>query len=317
MRLSSASFAGLLAGLCAQEPTFRTTVPLVIAPTTITDKKGNYVDGLTENDFLLYDNRRPQQIHMDVHSVPISLVIAVQSSSLAAPSLLRIRKIGSMIEPLVIGERGEAAVFIFDSQVERIQGFTSDTQALKRAFLSLRPGDAGSRMIDAVTASVRLLSKCPIQRRRVLLLIGETRDRSSEGKLEDAVTLAQLENVTVYPVTYSAFLTGFTAKPEASAVQAGGGGINLLAIFAEIARLATTNAAEALSKYTGGRHLSFLKQRSLEQAISHIGEELHSQYLLSFTPTVREEGTFHEIEVKVRDRTDVIVRTRPGYWLSN
>lgn len=317
MRLSSASFAWLLAGLCAQQPTFRTTVPLVIAPTTITDRKGNYVDGLTENDFLLYDNRRPQQIHMDVHFVPISLVIAVQSSSLAAPALLRIRKIGSMIEPLVIGERGEAAVFIFDSQVELVQGFTSDAQALKRAFLRIRPGDAGSRMIDAVTASVRLLSKCPIQRRRVLLLIGETRDRSSQGKLEDAVTLAQLENVTVYPVSYSAFLTGFTAQPEASAVQAGGGGINLLAIFAEIARLATTNAAEALSKYTGGRHLSFLKQRSLEQAISHIGEELHSQYLLSFTPAVREEGAFHEIEVKVRDRTEVIVRTRPGYWLSN
>jgi len=305
----------LLAGLLAQEPTFRTTVPLVIAPTTVTDKKGDYVDGLTEKDFLLYDNRRPQQIRVDVHFVPISLVIAVQSSSLAAPALVRIRKIGSMIEPLVIGERGEAAVFAFDDRVRLIQGFTSDARALKQAFQAIQPGYSGSRMIDAVTASVRLLSKCPIQRRRVLLLIGETRDRSSEGKLEDAVTTAQLENVTVYPVTYSAFLTGFTAKPDATASQAGG--MNLLAIFAEIARLATTNAAEALSKYTGGRHFSFLKQRSLEQAISRIGEELHSQYLLSFSPAVREEGAFHEIEVKIRDRTDVTVRTRPGYWLSN
>jgi VWFA-related protein len=305
----------LVAGLFAQEPRFRATVPLVIAPTTVTDHKGNFVDGLTEKDFLLYDNHRLQEIRVDVHFFPISLVIAVQSSSLAAPALLRIRKIGSLIEPLVIGERGEAAVFIFDSQVDLIQDFTSDERALKRAFQSIRPGDGGSRMVDAVTAAVRLLSKRPAERRRVLLLISETRDRTSEGKLEDAVTLAQLENVTVYPVTYSAFLTGFTAKPEPSALEAGGGGINLVAIIAEIARLAQTNAGEALSKYTGGRHLSFLKQRSLEQAISRIGEELHSQYLLSFTPSAREEGAFHEIEVKVKDRPEVSVRTRPGYWL--
>ena len=200
MRASDASLALLLAGLLAQEPTFRTTVPLVIAPTTVTDKKGDCVDGLTERDFLLCDNRRPQQIRVDVHFVPISLVIAVQSSSLAAPALVRIRKIGSMIEPLVIGERGEAAVFAFDDRVRLIQAFTSDARALKQAFQAIQPGYSGSRMIDAVTASVRLLSKCPIQRRRVLLLIGETRDRSSEGKLEDAVTMAQLENVTVYPV---------------------------------------------------------------------------------------------------------------------
>ncbi len=119
-----------MAGLFAQEPTFRATVPLVIAPTTVTDHKGSFVDGLTEKDFLLYDNRRPQQIRVDVHFVPISLVIAVQSSTLAAPALSRIRKIGSLIEPLVTGERGEAAVFIFDSQVDHIQNITSDERAL-------------------------------------------------------------------------------------------------------------------------------------------------------------------------------------------
>jgi len=71
------------------------------------------------------------------------------------------------------------------------------------------------------------------------------------------------------------------------------------------------------SAFLTGFTAGYFRGDRLEQAISRIGEELHSQYLLSFSPAVREEGAFHEIEVKIRDRTDVTVRTRPGYWLSN
>lgn len=309
--------AHLLVGLSAplllpQEPAFRTTVPLVIAPTTVTDRAGRYVDGLSAKDFLLYDNRRPQSLHLDVAFVPISLVVAVQSSAISAPALQKCRKIGSMIEPLIIGERGEAAVLAFDSRLRMVQPFTSDPHVLTKALKQIQPGDSGSRMIDAVAHSVRLLAGRPPNRRRVVLLLSEAKDRSSETKLEDAVSLAQHRNVTIYPVTYSAFFTAFTTRPEAGPPPSNGG-LNLLAIFIELARLASTNTAEAFSKYTGGRRLSFLKQRSLEQAVSSIGEELHSQYLLSYTPP-RDEPGFHEIEVRIWGRTDLIVRTRPGYW---
>jgi VWFA-related protein len=168
-------------------------------------------------------------------------------------------------------------------------------------------------MIDAAIQGVRMLAAQPANRRRVLLLIGETRDRSSKAKLQDAVTLAQQENVSIYVLSYSAFLTPFTAKPGAIPTS---GDFNLLAVFYEIARLATTNAAEAFSKYTGGGHLSFLKQKGLEQAISRIGEELHSQYLLSFISSASPGDQFHSIQVTVKNRPDVVVRTRPGYWLS-
>ena len=49
----------LLFPLHAQEPessaTIRANVPLVLAPVTVTDKKGNFIDGLKVEDFRLTD----------------------------------------------------------------------------------------------------------------------------------------------------------------------------------------------------------------------------------------------------------------------
>ncbi len=59
---------------------FKSTVPLVVAPTTVTDSKGHYVDGLTSDDLILYDNNVPQKIQMDWMTYPIDLVVAVQTS---------------------------------------------------------------------------------------------------------------------------------------------------------------------------------------------------------------------------------------------
>ena len=60
---------------------FRSTVPLVVAPITVTDAKGRYIDGLTGQDLLLYDNNVPQPIHLEYTAYPISLVVAVETNS--------------------------------------------------------------------------------------------------------------------------------------------------------------------------------------------------------------------------------------------
>ncbi len=304
-----------LAAAAPQETTIKTTVPLVVAPATVTDRAGKYVDGLRAQDFVLYDNRVVQKIDVETVYTPIALVAAVQSSEISAAALAKIRKIGSMIEPLVVGSGGEAAVVTYADEVRTVQEFTGDPWKLVRTFRALECRGAGSRMIDAVTAGVRLLAARPADRRRVLLVVGESRDRSSETSLQDAVTLAQRENVTVYTLTWSAMLTPFTAKPG-TAPPAGDGGMNLLAIFTEIARLGAQNAAEVLAGYTGGRHLSFLKQKALETAVARIGEELHSQYLLSFSPALSADEEYHRIQVRVVNRPELVVRSRPGYWMA-
>jgi VWFA-related protein len=294
-------------------PDIRTTVPLVVAPTTITDRNGRYIDGLTSADFRLLDRGRPQSILADVSYQPISLVIALASNDAAAAALAKVGKAGSTIEPLITGIRGEVAVMSYADRIRTVQPFTGDFDRVRHALFAVRAGGTNARMVDAAADAIYLLETRPPGRRRVLILIGESKDRGSETGLEDVLTRAQRANVLIYPLTYSPWATPFTARPQ-DAPQ-GAGGLNLVAIFKEIARLSKENTAAALARYTGGRVFSFLKQTGLEDDLTLLGEELHAQYMLTFTPREASDGLYHAIEVSVPGRPDAVIRSRPGYWL--
>ncbi len=313
------ALASLLRG---QETTLKATVPLVVAPTTIVDRAGHYVLGLTAADLLLLDNNVPRQIQVDELTEPISLVVAVQSTQEAWAALDKIKKVGSMIEPLVAGERGQAAVIWYDHEVTVAQGFTSDTGVLESVFQQARANGSGGSAIDAVAKAVDLLSEKK-DNRKVVFVIGESKDRGSKTPLEETISRAQRENVTVYFITYSRFLTPFTSTwgpvcdshgENCKARDPEWGDTNLAAVFGEMRALAKTNIAEAFAKYTGGRRVSFLKQKGLEEVIESLGEEIRNQYLLSFTPPHADAEEFHKIRVTVRNRLDLVVRTRAGYW---
>jgi hypothetical protein len=91
----------------------------------------------------------------------------------------------------------------------------------------------------------------------------------------------------------------------------------MVEIFKDAKSIFVHNPAEVFTKGTGGEQFGFVKQRGLEDAISKIGAELHSQYLISYNPSNKDEGGFHEISVEVIGRRDLKTRTRPGYWLAS
>jgi VWFA-related protein len=300
----------------SSQPTIRTNVPLVLVPATVTDKKGNFIDGLSADDFLVSDDGVRQKVRLDTSDTvlaPVSLVVAVQSSGISATELDRIHRVGGLIQPLVIGDRGQAAVVAFDSEVRVFQEFTSDSAKIRSAFEQIEPRTIKqARMLDAVATGVRMLETRPEGRRRVMLVLGESRDRGSAMKLAQAIEVAQRAGVIVYLGTYSAHAAPWTAKPENAPPMPGGP--DYLGAITELARLGKTNAAEAFARATGGRHLSLLTMKSLEDSIARTGEEIHSQYLLSFVPGESRNTGFHRIEVIVLSRPDAVVRARPGYW---
>ena len=72
--------------------------------------------------------------------------------------------------------------------------------------------------------------------------------------------------------------------------------------------------ADLFTNTTGGRTVGFLKKNGLEQAIQLVSEEVHRQYILSFQPQSAEPGQFHALRVLVKNRPDLHVTTRSGYW---
>jgi VWFA-related protein len=331
-------------------PVIRATVNVVAAPVVVTNDEGAYVTDLKPSDFRLYDNARPQDISVDVSYVPISLVVAVQANADTEAILPRIKKVASLLQGLVVGEQGEVAILSFDHRIQTLQDFTSDPDLISKGMEKLKPGSQSHRMIDAAMEAIHMLSNRPPNRRRILMLISETIDGSSENKTREVLAAAQFANVLVYPVVINRLITTLTAKappprpdpfpPGArplppnvpptpdntrSSVSGSSNSISFIPMFVEIFKQAKgifiANPVEVFAKYTGGREFPFITQKDLESAIQKVGEELHSQYTLSYKPDNKMEAGWHEIKVDVVDRTgrarrDVKILTRPGYWMA-
>jgi len=307
----------LVAPVSGQNPTFRAKAPLVVVPVSVRDKKHLSVDGLAASDFVLLDNGVPRFIQVDpsgVYQSGISAVIVVETGAAAHAALLKIKKTGSLIDGYITGADGDAALLTVGSDVKLAQPFTPDGMQMRTAFRRLKAEDGNdSHTLDAIREGLDLLATKPSDRRRILILISESRDRGSKTKPQDVLDEAQRSNVTIYTVTYSAYLTPFTTRTTDLGTPPDAG-INPLAWVTEISRLAKENIGEALAVSTGGRHLSFRTLHSLEDDMVSIGKELHSQYLLSFTPPFEETPSYHSLQVSVKTHPDVVIHARPGYW---
>src|SRR5580698_3080085 len=69
------------AGAQQQPPPLQANAPLVLVAATVTDRKGNLIDGLTADDFVVADDGVRQDIRLDTSDTvlaPVSLVVAVQ-----------------------------------------------------------------------------------------------------------------------------------------------------------------------------------------------------------------------------------------------
>ena len=134
------------------------------------------------------------------------------------------------------------------------------------------------------------------------------------------------QGIQVFAAHYSAYATSLIAKPKdlpdlPPQVISGDPedwpdsppGIDFLAIFAEVGRLAKTNAVQALTRVTGGADYAFTKNRGLEEAIEKLGVEVHNQYVLSFRQRKGGNG-MHQISVSVLKHDDLRIRSRRTYW---
>jgi VWFA-related protein len=335
MRLATAIVV-LTCPCCAQ---FKSTVPLVVAPTTITDSRGRNVDGLTPDDLILYDNNVPQKIQMDWMAYPIDLVVAVQTSANSGAVIDKLGGSGILFTELLAAYAGETAVISFSDEVKVHQELTSNPDLVIHSMRMLRKEGDNAHILDALRQALSMLEQRPPGRRRIILMIAERRDRSSVSKLPEVVEQVQRLNAAVYWLTYSPLLEPFTVKPktaedlkpEAERIKVqkcalcpapddtpvppdlGPGGY--LYGIQELIRLHQPDLSDLFTKTTGGRSLNFLKKSALEQAIQLVGEEVHRQYILSFEPKGGVAGSFHAIRVTVKNRPNLRVKTREGYWV--
>ncbi len=205
-----------------------------------------------------------------------------------------------------------------------IQDFTANPDTLDDVFAKLSAKGDSARLLDGVALACDMLAATKQPARRVIVLIGESRDRGSKSRFANVVAKAQKNDIAVYTLSYSAYTTAFTQKAsetQSAAEQpglydpsSGQGGANLLALAAELARLAKLNIAQALAQATGGAHDKFTTLHGLETQLAAVGTEIHNRYTLAFAPPEPQAAGYHQLSVSLRRSGEFRVHARPGYW---
>lgn len=165
------------------------------------DNRGEPVLDLAQNDFHVFDNGVEQTIdHWDLGGDPLAVALVIETSSHIRMMAPVIRGMGSIFTETVMALNGEAAVITYDSAVEIRQPFTQDHDAIQRAISQVDFEAPEMRLYDGMAEAVELLKVEPSGFRRVMLLVGESQDITSDAKLGVVLRDAQLANVAIYAV---------------------------------------------------------------------------------------------------------------------
>ena len=123
--------------------------------------------------------------------------------------------------------------------------------------------------------------------RRAIIIISDGDDNQSRYTREQALEMAQKADVVIY-----------TVSTNISRIQSDG-----------------DKVLKYLAAETGGISLFPFKVEDLSQSFENISNELRSQYNLLYRPEpLHTDGLFHTIDIKVKDRKNLIVRARKGYY---
>ncbi len=304
-----------------QAPTIRVPVRIVTVPTLVFSAGNQLISGMQKADFRVFDNDRLQTTLLDTTIAPVSVVVAVQANQDVRQYVPFIARAGSVIETLLVGDTGEAAVIAYNCDVSVVKSFgEGDVQSSLR---KLSPAGRQARMIDAGVRAIELFKERPVARARVLLFIGQPMDSGSESHLDSLREQAERENVAIYaltlPVFGKAFVSDTFSLQGVSPGERGGfrAGVDLRSLIAVLGRSGAVEKGadpfSALTASTGGTQIHFRRQRELEGAIAAMGVQLRSSYLLSYYPGSTEAG-YHTIRVEV-DVPGAKAWSRPGYWL--
>ena len=273
--------------LIAQQPTFRSGTQLVSLFVTVTDLQRRLVPDLLQEDFEVLDNGKPQPIvFFDNQSQPITVVVMLDTSGSMTGAIKFLREAAEQfLIRLHPGDRG--MVGAFNDKIEFGSAeFTSDRDDLVAAMRELDYGN-GTRLYDGVAASLEQLEG--ISGRRVIVLFTDGEDTSSRTGQGSVIERARNEEVMVYSIgLQSEYFNG-----------------------ARMVRGKPDGALRKIADETGGGYFELEKTADLAPTFTRVAQELHSQYVVGFTPS-QLDGKVHKLVVRVK-KAGMTGRARRSY----
>jgi VWFA-related protein len=264
-------------------------VNAVALDVVVTDKKGRFVKGLKQDDFLLLEDGVAQELTFFTSGItPVTVLLLLDSSASVRANQKEVQKAANrFINKLRRGD--QARIGFFHNRVIFGPRFTDDMDEHIAMINQMRP-QRSTHLYDALLASLQEFSTVPD--RKALLVFTDGDDEGSEASMEDAVEAARRSHVSIYSVG----LMGWSFDEGMSINQ----------------RLLTQ-----IAEYTGGRAFFPRNEKEMRKAFDRIRDELHRQYRMVYFPqNIEAPVGWHTVEVRTPKRKNLVVRTRLGYYVA-
>ena len=266
---------------------------LVMVPVTITDNFNRPVTGLDQNNFQLYENKKPQEIkNFSSEDTPVSIGLIVDMSGSMANKMDRTRE---AVEAFCKAGNPQDEFFMitFADAPQLATDFTNNGEELQSALVTAQSKGRTS-LLDAIYMGLRKMQDARYRRRALLVLSdgGDNHSRYSERDVKRAVKEA---DVMMYAVgTYDRYVN---TEEE----------------------LLGPELLQSITEVTGGKAYTLTNLRDLPAVTRSIGTQLRHQYVLAYRPqSMPRNGAWYKINVKLRlpKRFHKMLRVdaRTGYY---
>jgi len=273
------------------------TVDLVVLHATVVDEKGQFVTGLTTDNFHVFEDKVEQKISVfSKEDIPVTMGLVIDNSGsmrekrpqVNAAALSFVRTSNSADEVFVVN-------FNDEYYLDLDEDFTSNTQELHDA-LERIDTRGSTALYDAVIGSLDHLKKGH-KDKRVLLVITDGDDDASRKDFSYTVKAAVESNAAIYAI-------GVFSDDDRK---------NNKKMIRKSKKELTT-----LAESTGG--LAYFPDRleDVDPVCVQVAHDIRNQYTLGYYPTnTAKDGSFRTVKVDLippKGHGKLAVRTRTGYY---
>jgi VWFA-related protein len=362
------SIAFLTAGIFAQNPTPTPGPPqpaddsdgvikvdsrLVAIPVSVTDSNGEPVQGLSEKDFRVSEEGRPQKIEKvgTADTVPLEIVLLFDVSASTDAMFRFEQETAAKFLQDVMRPMDRATIYTIGAGPVMVQGRDTAEKTVV-AMRNIKPTKEFTAFYDSVSAAADYLEKnAPSGTRRVVVVISDGEDTNSsriakaiqDGYRKAGAQVNTLDNKALYNLTVAnrneasakertrvlkslqdADTVFYSVNPAGSSYQ-----LNQMSVFGQ-------QNMETFAKDTGGTaflpkfapidtkdeylNSNNLKKNNqvLEAIFKQLANELRAQYLVQYySESDYPNGRYVRLDVGLQQPTGRKMRARQGYYVKN
>jgi len=280
MRRSARRLFPLMLAAClgplaaAQEMTLHVDVKLVNVFVNVTDSNGAIVGGLTQEDFAVAEDGRPQKIAIFERQseLPLNLTLAIDTSGSVRKDMSEEADAARRFAHAMLRQQDRMSLLQFATEVRELTPFTNKLSQIDRGLGQLR-SDWATALYDAIVQGSRQLGRK--EGRRVLVVVSDGDDTAKNSTYAQALEAALRNEVMIYSI--------IDVPIEASAGRDLGG----------------EHALITLAEETGGKSF-YVSDGGLDKAFARVSDDLRAQYLLGYYSKNQMPGrVFHRVQVTI------------------